>query len=429
MSRFRQEKYIDTLKEPRKRDFITQKEKKLWKFRWHKGTSIVIAWLLAYLLGFFFIIFLSVKLEIDSDKLILPLLGWAFFFPVPLGVFFQLKTEKAENRDPLSTNEFIEGSASLKKIEKIYIRAIRYVLGFVYKIEAEIIYPNDTPEILTPLNKSSNSPLAFEVVLGTSIRLQIPLSDEEVDRIIENIRPSRNVEELTCIFAQELEAKGKLPSDFGDPNREILDLEEDTIKPTNYKKRLLFSLFGGLVFMIWYPFTIYWKKDEPLSVFTTLHFLAAFCLGFGFGWLSHWAMNLQSKKKPRSSDDDQDINLEELAELADNSPARKYINCCFLDLASYPQGHKYTFYESDPFPPIPGYDNKKMPSFISVCSKLKKSADMKDCFYRTPQKARTPLVIKEVPYDGIIEICDGIDEAYFSLQLEPSDTRLQDGHK
>ena len=140
-------------------------------------------------------------------------------------------------------------------------------------------------------------------------------------------------------------------------------------------------------------------------------------------------MSLQSKKKPRSSDDNQDINLEELKELAENSPARRYINFCFLDLASYPQGHRSTFYESDPFPPIPDYDKPEFPSFSSVCDKLKKSADMKDCFYRTPQKARIPLVIKGVSYDGIIEICDGIDEAYFSLQLEPSDTRLQDVHK
>jgi hypothetical protein len=271
--------------------------------------------------------------------------------------------DNLQKRKPQTLQQFISGSSVIQKYKKSYIRAIRYTLGFVYHLNPDIIYSIDTPQSLSSIVRNQTPPLGFEVVLDAADRLGIVLSDEEVDRISEQIyKNAHSVEELFVTLSEELSSAAQAN-------------ESGSFKSQS---------------------TITASKQQPPADYTTIDTAL------------------------------EQITLNDLLELADKTPAKRYINCCIIDMAH--QGPaQLIFTESEPIQPRSDFDSDEMPSFTEILNKCKKMAGLGPALSQTPQHNVLEMVVghgtdSEKKIEIHLEICDGAEQAYVKLRVEPHKT-------
>jgi Ca2+/Na+ antiporter len=364
MSRFQTKVYREVLEDPTKRYRLRRKEKPLWKFRPTFDINHLV--LLVFLLTFV-LIFLSGSLSIISAKnsaiLFIVWLVLFFVFLIYAGNAVERKIKNnLQKKKPHTLQQFISSSPVVQKYKKNYIRAIRYTLGFAYRLNPDIIYTTDTPQSLGSITRRKIPPLSFEVVLGASNRLGIILSDEEIDRIGEQIyKNTRCVEELFVTLSEELSSAAQALAN----ESESFNSQSITTTP----------------------------KQQPPADHATADTAV------------------------------ESISLNDLRELADKTPAKRYINCCIIDMAH--QGPaQLIFTESEPIRPRSDFDPAEMPSFAEILNRCKKMAGLGPALYQTPQHKVLELVVglgtdSEKKIDAHFEICDGAEQVYVKLQVEP----------
>lgn len=464
MSRFQQTTYRKVLKEPRKRYLLKNKEKRLWKHQDFKEHLKMWAFLLFWLGG-------AIVLMVTVGWIWL-FLGYAFLFPVLAGGYFIDKREKLrKSKSPISLNEFINRAKNLNNISNVYIRATRYVLGNLYQINACQIYPKDTPGALFKLSeRMSRPPFAFAVVLGVANRLSIPLSEEDVDQIIDNICNCENVEELIGKLSNELEhRRGRNCQNAIDFTQPPTDDPKESVWKYVFIGFLLFGLFAiqglversesikdvmdtaaiiavlltaligaflGLAFGIWKNKKP--KKTKKLSVRQCIirgcillgilaliglvgqeapsitDILLGFLFFLGLGGLLGWGYGALMNWEPKKGSKENEISLDSIRILAKHALANKYIK--FL-LTSIPIGQDVKIHESEPLPEIKGTDLERMPFFSEICMCLKDILELDDRFYEQPVEVEYNFCIKNEqnqPEEHLftITICDGIENAY-----------------
>jgi hypothetical protein len=367
MSRFQTKLYREVLQNPRKRYKVSRKEKTLWKFRPAFEISYLV--LLVFLLAFVLIFlsgFLSIISAENSAILFIVWLVLFFVFLIYAGNAVERKIkDNLRKKKQQTLQQFISSSPVIQKYKKNYIRAIRYTLGFAYLLNPDIIYATDTPQSLGSITRRQKPPLGFEVVLGAANRLGIILSDEEIDHISEQIyKNTRCVEELCVTLSDELSSAAQ-----------ALTNESESC---NSRSATTAS-----------------KRRRPADHATA-----------------------DTAVEP--------ITLNDLLELADKTPAKRYINCCIIDMAH--QGPaQLIFMESEPIRPRSDFDLHEMPSFAEILNRCKKMAVLGPALYQTPQHKILELVVghgtdSEKKVDVHLEICDGAEQAYVKLQVEPHKT-------
>lgn len=366
MSRFKSKVYREVLEDPTKRYRLRRKEKPLWRFR---PTFDIKHLILMVFLFALVLIFLSGSLSIISAKnsailfIVWLVVFSAFLMYVTNATEKKLK-ENLQKKKPQTLQQFISSSPVVQKYKKNYIRAIRYTLGFAYRLNPDIIYTTDTPQSLGSITRRKIPPLGFEVVLGASNRLGIILSDEEIDQIGEQIyKNTRCVEELFVTLSEELSSAAQALAN------ESESFNSQSIATT--------------------------PKQQPPADHATV-------------------------------DTTVELTLNDLRELADKTPAKRYINCCILDMA-YHGPTQLIFTESKPTRPRPDFNPDEMPSFAEILNKCKKMAGLGPALYQTPQHKVLELVVgpgtdSEKKVDVHLEICDGAEQAYVKLQAEPHKT-------
>ena len=134
------------------------------------------------------LILLAVTFEPGKSSSIFIILGYVIAVPF-MALFFSMDKwgKSRKNRIHVSLSDFVSGSTRLSGISKVYIRAMRHVLGHLYVLNPCLIYPADTPEKLQYLTRTGRPPFAFELILGVARRLSISLNDDDVDQITETV--------------------------------------------------------------------------------------------------------------------------------------------------------------------------------------------------------------------------------------------------
>lgn len=215
MSRFETKKYQQVLQIPRMRFRLRRREEPLWKYKLTSAEKtrfvlLISLWIL-WIVGFYLADAYSVLPSAYLGILCLFLIFSTLIFCI-IDKERKLKTN-ISSRKPRNLQEFIAVSPRLLKGDKVFIRAVRYALGFAYELNPDIIYATDTAQSLGALKHNPLPPLRFEVVLGTADRLGIKLTDEEIDGMGERIyKNTHTVEELAVILAEEMStAARKIP--------------------------------------------------------------------------------------------------------------------------------------------------------------------------------------------------------------------------
>jgi hypothetical protein len=120
-----------------------------------------------------------------------------------------------------------------------------------------------------------------------------------------------------------------------------------------------------------------------------------------------------------------EISLDELRELADNSPARRYVNLWILKrLKRYP-GSSITFTQNKSLPEIEEYEGELIPSFEEVSDRVKKMVGMKEILYPEQVEGRTKLMFgngqtfKNI--ELLVTLCDGQEDAFVELSISDKD--------
>jgi hypothetical protein len=132
----------------------------------------------------------------------------------------------------------------------------------------------------------------------------------------------------------------------------------------------------------------------------------------------------RTKTKSPSPDKEPEIDLEELRELADKSPAKRYINCSVIDMSRQP-GSTLKLTESEPIPPRPDFQTHEIPSFAELLNWAKKMVRLDPSLSEIPRHEVYPVTLgrgtdRPQEFDVHVEICDGTeDDAYINLRVEP----------
>jgi hypothetical protein len=191
--------------------FAGRFEKPLWK-RWNRPKRLLLLTAILLLIANFLVFpLLPIPEDILSDQwtviIAIASLAAALSLAAIRTTYVVVKTRSlAKSRQPMPFEEFVFQSPRVHKCDPKYSKVIREVLGFVYRVNAEIIYPTDTPESLGLLGEL-HDPYAFEVVLGVANRLAIKLSDSQVDDIIGRLYGNaRKVEDLIAGLSEQLAA-------------------------------------------------------------------------------------------------------------------------------------------------------------------------------------------------------------------------------
>jgi hypothetical protein len=308
-------------------------------------------------------------------------------------------------------------SSPLQKYNTYHVRAIRQTLGSIYCVNPKKIYLSDTPKSLRSLG-CAIEPYAFELILGVAKRLGIRLNEAEVDRLGDRIRNNaHNVEQLTAILCEELSAAEEAQTIKG---VEIQDTKEN-IKTNEYSSGLLLGCLVALVFGVTKLEGVL-KNDETvfnLSVIISImvpmvvSFFVVFLLCTGLAKLSLYSDRKKSEKPSIYGD----INLEELKELADNSPMYCYVNRLIWELY-HKQDYEKTLKKYEPLPLIEDFDLDEMPWFAEVANRLKKMAKLEEVPFIKPRSGTIPLVIDDRHINLNVEFCDGLRDGYVQLKLE-----------
>lgn len=321
------------------------------------------------------------------------------------------------NRENVELEKFIAGSPSLQKYNTYHIKAIRQTLGFIYSVSPKVIYSCDTGRTLASLG-CTVEPYGFEVILGVGKRLGVVLSEFEVDRIADKIHNNaNNVEELTNILCEEISAAEEAQSIKG---VDVHDIKED-VKTNEYSFGLLLGCLAALVFGL-SKVNAMLQNDESIfnlsaviSILTAMavSFLVAFIIGTGLAKLILYF----DREKPEKSNIYDDIDLEELKDLADDSPVHRYVNCLILELY-HKQDYEKILKKYEPLPSIDDFDPDEMPWFAEVANRLKKTAKIEQIPFIKPRNKTIALVFDGKPINLNVEFCDGLNDGYIKLNLE-----------
>ncbi|MHC4476316.1 MAG: hypothetical protein ACYTEL_11760 [Planctomycetota bacterium] len=438
MSRFAGKVYREVLQEPTKRYRLSSKEKRLWKIPtpWKSLGKLLLAIIL-----FVGVFGLLVELSGEST-LLMHVLIWSWLIlslalVVRAGVAAE-KKRKAElrKRRPENLQQFAEKAPLLRRYKKNYLRAIRHTLGFTYGLNPDIVYAADTAGSLSAIvrRRGGSPPLGFEVVLGTANRLGIELQDQDVDRIGAQIyKTAPNVEGLMTILAEELSLAADQPAEVagicaarsGSPSS-----ESDSASKRIKAKVIAKCKFLGLCALMGAGIVLDAEMErgtDPLSK----EMGTAVLKGLGTGLLVGiglylvafiWKKKFPGKPKGKGSKENE-IDLEELKDLADKSPARKYVGLSILELARQ-IGSERTFTESKPLPSLADMGPDEAPSFTEVLLRIRKMAGLGLAFWQTPRRAVFPITLgagaqRPQQFDVHVELCDGADEAYVTLAVQP----------
>jgi hypothetical protein len=309
-----------------------------------------------------------------------------------------------------------------------YVRATRYTLGFIYNLNPDIIYANDTPESLARIARRPEPPLRFQVVLGTAARLGLSLSEQEADQIGSRLSSqTRNVEQLANTLSEEISrvVKSKGGQSLSGPADSDTEqgLPDDHEKPlTSWKFSNFMAVFGALIaFRIAYD-----RKTDFFTLSTLVTIAKGAAVGFVVGqllWIIGSLLKTRLLDTDKNKNGTEEINLDELYQLADKTPAKRYINGTILDIAR--QGPKeITFYESKPIPARPEFKAEELPSFAEVLNKIKKFTEFDTSFSQKPRQKILEMLVEKKPVNIIFEVCDGAEEAYVTLRSIPQNETL-----
>lgn len=118
----------------------------------------------------------------------------------------QIKTRAKKqklNRKKMSIDEFVSMSLKLGECESGFVDNCRCVLGHIYCVDPDYIYPDDTPEVMRGFGVIVE-PYGFEVVMGIADKLNIELPGGEIFPMVKEVREkANNVEELICVLNGE----------------------------------------------------------------------------------------------------------------------------------------------------------------------------------------------------------------------------------
>ena len=407
MSRFQQAIYCKVLKEPLRRYLLKKKETSLWKPKQFKQQLIIWLSILLFFLG---LVVLMVVFDRDKNISMYITVGYVIAIPF-MAVFFSFdKWEKfKKNKAPISLTDFIDGANNPDSISRVYTRVIRFVLGHIYQIDPCQIYPGDTPEKLAYLARASSPPFAFELILGTATRMSIPLNDEDVDRITENICNCPDVETLTVKLSRELEQQR------GRNCQNAIDIKSPL--PEEKKKVWKCVLWGFLLSGL-FSFWICLEERDFTSTSIISRILVVTTIGGLLGWgYASW-VNREPKKK--CSKEDEKL-LNKLSVMGAYGDASKYL---YFFLYSLFVGDIVTIRESELLPECDAEELERIPMFSEICAYLKSAIGAEDCFYEHPVEGELVFCVKDKEpqkekYHIAVTICDGIEDAYITFQRNP----------
>lgn len=325
-----------------------------------------------------------------------------------------------QNRNSMELDSFISNSSTIQKYNKYYIKAIRQTLGYVYSVNPEIIYLSDSPESLRSLG-CIIEPYGFEVILGVIKRLGIYLTESEIDRIANKIHNSAyNVEELTSILCEEMSMAEESQSRVNFEAQRMNATEKLLEKKGKHKFRLGLPGFIALMCFLGVINAELEESDNFFSLPTAISVLKAVVIGYFIGLAisitGKKLLKYLANKKHKESKTLDEIDLEELKDLADNSPVKRYVNCLIKELY-YKQDHEKTLKKYEPLPMIDDFDQNEMPWFSEVSNRLKKMAKIEQIPFIRPQNEKIALVIDGQPVDLNVELCDGLKNGYVKLSI------------
>ena len=407
MSRFQQATYCKVLKEPRRRYLLKKKEKLLWKPKQIKQQLII--WLSIIL---FFVGFVLIMVMFDPDENTSMYIAAGYVIAIPLmAVFFSLdKWNKfKKNKALISLPDFIGGANNPSSISRVYARAIRFVLGHIYQINPCQVYPGDNPEKLAYIARASSPPFAFELILGTATRLSIPLNDEDVDQITENICDCHDVETLIKKLSRELDQRR------GRNFQDAIDLKKEIPKERKevFKYILIGCFLGGLG-----SIEVFFNKHNFSVISIIIRMACLITIGGLLGWgivkLENWELRNSSKESERL--------LRQLVSLS-NNVVGKYL---YYLLAPMSAGEVITIKESGPLPECKEGELERIPLFSEICVFLKSAIEVEDSFYERPIEGELISRVKDgqpenKQYNHTVTICDGIEDAYIAFYRNPAE--------
>lgn len=429
-SRFHTNAYPQVLENPRERYRIRRKEKSLWKRKISSVEKLVITFFLLFLvLSFTMLVLLPSNSPLPFAFLVAICLI-LFVVILPIAAIRREKMRKAnlKNRKPQNIRDFIYDSPTLQNCYKPHVRAVRYALGFVHGLNPDMIYPDDTAHSIGYLLRDPRPPLRFEVILGTANRLGITLLDEDVDRIGKRIyKEARTVENLIAILSEEMKSVERQQTiSITTVDSVLSSANQTTATARRHESVIGFCKFVVIITLLAVSIEFSAEHDKGTDVFSEAMgqaVLKAAVIGFAVG-TALWLTGLFLKKKlsvsaKKTSGKDNEINLDELRELADDSPAKKYINRWITELAKSPQT-QLKLAESEPLPKPTGMTTEEMPSFAEVLTKLLSKLKMDARQRQTPAHKVQEMSIcltgpEQQNFDVHYEICDGAEEAFIIL--------------
>jgi hypothetical protein len=402
LSRFQKAIYYKVFKEPLRRYLLKKKERPLWKPRQFKQQLIIWLSILLFALG---LVLIMVLFDRDNDSSMYLAVGYVIAVPF-MALFFSMDKwgKSRKNRIHVPLCDFVGGSNRLCDISKVYVRAIRHVLGYIYKLDPCQIHSADTPEKLAYIARASSPPFAFELILGTATRMSIPLNDEDVDQITENICNCPDVETLIIKISKELEKRR------GRNCQNAIDLKQESPKD---KKEALKYIFIGCVLGGLGSIEIFFNEHD-FSAFSIIIRIICFIT---IGGLAGWGIVKLENWEPKKSCEESERLLKQLISLS-NNVVGKYLYYLLVPMSV---GEVITIKESEPLPECKEGEFERVPLFSEICVFLKSAIEVEDSFYERPIKGELVSRVKdEQPenrlYNHTVTICDGIEDAYVTFQ-------------
>ena len=435
MSRFEQ-KYHKKLLESSKPERwwrnvrILHKEKRLWNHK--EFIDFFSSSLFQNLIGSSFVfglLFMVLFLLLEQDLYIwlgLILFFGPLLFILTLMIGYNIWAKKrakniVRNREDEELEEFILNSPSIQKYNSYHVKAIRQTLGHIYSVSPKKIYLSDTPGSLRALG-GTIEPYGFELILGAVKRLGIFLTEAEVDRIAERVHNNaHDVEELTAILCEEMSVAEEAQSNV-DFEAQLMNVGEKLLeKKGKYKLRLGLPEFVALICFLGATNAVLEEGDNLFTLPAVIFVLKAAAIGYLIGLTIRFVgmsfLKYFDSKKSEASKKLGEIDLEELKDLADNSPPKRYVNSLIMELYRK-QDYEKILKKYEPLPLVDDFESDEMSWFTEVANRLKKMAKIEQVPCIKPRNETIPLVIYGKPVNLNVEFCDGLKDGYVKLSLE-----------
>ena len=114
-----------------------------------------------------------------------------------------------------------------------------------------------------------------------------------------------------------------------------------------------------------------------------------------------------------------EISLDDLRDLVETSPVKRYVNLLLLDLGGSDEGASCTLSKSRSLPSLTGYKwEEELPPFEKVRNRLKVMADLDPVTFQEPVKGHFKMQIGARPCIAHVDFDDGADDPTVNLRLE-----------